>query len=1519
MPLPDLLKRQLSQTQAGRNIVKIVESNKGKKSSSSKSSSSKSSSSSSGSSSNRSSSNASSSNKSIHDIVLEVLTPEPVKKAVENIRNQNTSTTGTSSGGTGFTAGPMARAGSTGGTTSSSSSGGSSSGGRGPTVSTSIGRNPLLDIIEEATTPAFVKEIAHQKAKEEIPGTSAPAETSQGAPGIIERLPNPIESSLLGSENQFQQALGQKIYNQRMEQKAIQDTGTKTQEYVDTETVSEEIPGGRPIEVTYETDEGEIKTVTDSSSNLNQRIERYDNLGYHITNITDTQSGETYWDTPTTEQIQSFQQQTFEDEYRQVQQLNKPENLSQETWNTLERKYRAGQISPEEFQQQVETETITQGKPDFYAFVPENQYRTVIKRFSEGQYTEEQATEMLNKLNKQGMKNAPQYKVNEWAEEHYRFGEDGEKTFEQIKREDPALQGLTYNPEAEEGEEISLEYDYEKGADILKDRLYNTPTFAIHEAVDLSSRLAGAPSLLYSAAGEGWRRLTGQGSGGDITEDYNRERYRHLKAWHEDESGKDPWAYEKAYFTSPLATDVIYPALTGGIFSAVAPVAGTAASRLGSWAASKSPRLAKWGAKAAGGASRLGKWGTSVAKTYPKLATGAKYAAIGSPVYYPVIPTAYGEATGSLRPGATASQIARSTTQFGSLLLGGAATREWGQRRATNWRLKEGYIRDPKTGKWIEDPYGFRKGGDPSNIKKLYRSFAKKYHTDVSSYPKSQFQQMSRAYEAYGQPRSQFMAKYGQSDIPLLPGQTTTGPRPSQPSKPSGLRLDGRVIRGNLPVESSSSILESGRYAGFQPMGTDVSAYHRIGTGVAPSVHRWGSLQPDLGVRPTTQTHVDVGTHRARTTRQTHIDDFGTSSRIPQTSEPSGLRLDGRIIRGGQPAGQISPVLESGRYAGFHPFQTDVEAYHKIITGVSQKPYGWGQLQPDFGVRTPRPNLVDVGPKGSVSTPTKTTHLSDYGVDYGMQDQTSHWGILEPDTGARFPRIRRPDAVRPTSRGQSILPQDELFAVQQQPYRIVESGISRTPTYAESLARARAGITSPSPSPTTQTQLLGINRITGGQYYVRRRYPSRFTKKKGTTKHEIIEDKRSVKKKTVRKAKDKEFGRKKPLTESEYRKKNLPKDTDTSSSVSYGESGGQLYVTKQKPVQVQIQKQNVRKLPKTKTKGLRKKKSAVRNMEERRKAIQKARQEQEARRLAQEQKRQKQDISKPWKRKLEESLEKRNKAIQNQKGGITWKRQRQDIPEYWKGIYDTPQHSQYWLDEVTKSQGGSLQPPGLQSPVFKRGGYGLAGQKGFIDASGIKYGSLGSENRNIGEGISKLSPEVTTMQHQANILSPYYDVTRKTDSIQDLLPDQTTETIEDVIQDQSQFPIQQPIQYQTPIPDQTVIPERETVQEPVPEQVYETKLDSPYPPQYPPGYRPGKIPIQQPKPEPPTRWKRDLDDTEEEDKTGLSFLEGTSPFIEYGYRKHATPDIWKAASATKKFYGKMSKKPSFRKPKYFKL
>jgi hypothetical protein len=279
----------------------------------------------------------------------------------------------------------------------------------------------------------------------EVPSTTGPGTTQKGTgrevdPELFTRALTPIEQSLYGGKDS---PIADLVYQKRMQEDAIQDTTEKTQEYVDENTINKGVDPNQTATVTWEDEEGEKHRVrTNSISSLQKELE---DRNARILEI--EQSYETVYKTPTTEQIENFQQQTFQDEYKQVQRLNKPKNLSQDAWNTLEQQYRTGQISSEQFQQQVETETRTQQKPDYYEFVPKNQYRTVIKRLNEGQYTEEEAADMLDKLNKQGMKNAPQHRVNEWAKTHFRFGEEGEKTFEELKREDPALQGITYDPE----------------------------------------------------------------------------------------------------------------------------------------------------------------------------------------------------------------------------------------------------------------------------------------------------------------------------------------------------------------------------------------------------------------------------------------------------------------------------------------------------------------------------------------------------------------------------------------------------------------------------------------------------------------------------------------------------------------------------------------------------------------------------------------------------------------------------------------------------------------------------------------------------------------------------------------------------------------------------------------------------------------------------------------------------------------------------------------------------------------
>lgn len=616
---------------------------------------------------------------------------------------------------------------------SSRSSSSRSSGGRKTTTKSS---NIISDIFKEVSTPDYVKKIAREKAKEdtEEPSSSQPSSSTtpstdtsplpdekpsqltdqqwrllqssdtpsiydsdqkdtdepttppyqQVSPsatqtGIHDRLPNPIESSLMGSESQFLQAVGQSLHQKRMGSETQQATTTALSDYIDQETISEEIPSGRPITIIYERPDGTTNTITESSSNLNDKIEQYNELDYRITNITDNALNKTYYDTPSTDQIQQQYQSTFQEEYKQRQPIERPSEVPQEIFNTLENQYRQGKISEQEFQELSIYYQALNTKPDYYRFVDDATYANTITDLSLNKISEEEAQEQLQELIHEGAMDAPQQEANEWATEYADLSEEpGTQNVQAMQSEEPALQSMRYDKDAPEGERIKPVYDYIKGAREIDERTASESDFPLISRVskgvlDVATTF---PAAGYSLAGTGFRVHTGQAGTPQeerqkLEQDVGQFWYGMSKAGRSfgravrDEEGGDYLAPFIQTAMSPTITDILIPAGIGGVIKGAAPLVrgfvkgstrlsglATSATRAGSKIASKAPTLTKTFAK------------------------GAKYVATAGltlPIWKPTVQTAYQEYQGQAEPGSTISRLGRTAIQLASFGLGSRA------------------------------------------------------------------------------------------------------------------------------------------------------------------------------------------------------------------------------------------------------------------------------------------------------------------------------------------------------------------------------------------------------------------------------------------------------------------------------------------------------------------------------------------------------------------------------------------------------------------------------------------------------------------------------------------------------------------------------------------------------------------------------------------------------------------------------------------------------------------------------
>jgi len=490
--------------------------------------------------------------------------------------------------------------------------------------------------------------------------------------------------------------------------------------------------------------------------------------------------------------------------------------------------------------------------------------------------------------------------------------------YEEFKAANPAVSGLEYNPE--EGS-WNVEMDYESAQRKEMRNLWEeNPLAAVGRGtVDVISQY---PKALTTAAGYGYRSLVGEEQPSyqdQLFGELAKSSYGISQSMRKGDAS-DYW--KQTVFESPAMTDVYLPVLGGAAFSAAAPTIGAASGRLGSWVTSKT------GGRLVGGA---GKW----IAAHPGAAKAAAYGLTGGLVYGPTAgPAAYQEyVTGEGETGSTAEAAARSTLQLGGFLTGAGSTlpgskgkrtiQDWGRARADSYMTSRGYVRDPKTGKWVQDPYKIRTKS-PAELEEALAASKEGFTPDFLK-TKYQGETFAKGWESYAQPKiaGGRFAKYRSGlidDVPKLTGNV------------GGTQTGAMVqYQPSVPPRGGSGILESGRLAGWKPFSTDIAAYNQIQTGTGARIpQEWGSLQPDLGGRiPTRVTNVPTttqptGTYPTTSPRQSLLGEYGLQFRggtggvirQPTAVVEGGVRYQPTLAKAKEMVTTPSQTTPSGRQTG---------------------------------------------------------------------------------------------------------------------------------------------------------------------------------------------------------------------------------------------------------------------------------------------------------------------------------------------------------------------------------------------------------------------------------------------------------------------------------------------------------------------------------------------------------------------------------------------------------------------------
>jgi len=356
----------------------------------------------------------------------------------------------------------------------------------------------------------------------------------------------------------------------------------------------------------------------------------------------------------------------------------RPPNISPRQWEELREEYTAGEYSSDELNKKV----ISLQKPSFYRntvgsdFVSDADYSRIMQQVSRGFISQDQANEQLGSVLRENLSGSKDWKT--WAEKNVTFGEEGEKiSWSQMKNQEPALE-LTIDKEGNIGTEMDYLSAQRKdmqeigeragvGGQIVKGVLDIGTQFphvfsAGAEAVwhnittPLTKETYQPPSIaetifpplrLFSGTGERLQDKIFQGSYG-ISQ----------AARHGHETGDwGSYASKTVGLESPLTTDILLPAATGGAFAYL--------SRPGGFLLSTGAKMAAHGGVPA-----------FLAKAAPYALVTGPSAFLGGQIGL----MAAQEQKGELPSGATAGHIGRLGLQFTSMAAGAQTMGDWLQK-----------------------------------------------------------------------------------------------------------------------------------------------------------------------------------------------------------------------------------------------------------------------------------------------------------------------------------------------------------------------------------------------------------------------------------------------------------------------------------------------------------------------------------------------------------------------------------------------------------------------------------------------------------------------------------------------------------------------------------------------------------------------------------------------------------------------------------------------------------------------
>lgn len=213
--------------------------------------------------------------------------------------------------------------------------------------------------------------------------------------------------------------VGEQLYNQRMTDIAKTEAEEETARWLEEQVINKPVNPDQTMIVTWEDDQGKTHRVR--TNNLSSLEKDLDEQGAKIIQI--EQDNEVKYKIPESSKIQEKYTEEIGEEWSKVAPppIEKPKEMSNKKWNSLINKYRTGEISPQEFVVETQAET----KPDYYQFVPKDDYKEVMSKYQAGEISQEEASNLLEELNTAGRVEAYQSgkerQVKRWGEEYLQF------------------------------------------------------------------------------------------------------------------------------------------------------------------------------------------------------------------------------------------------------------------------------------------------------------------------------------------------------------------------------------------------------------------------------------------------------------------------------------------------------------------------------------------------------------------------------------------------------------------------------------------------------------------------------------------------------------------------------------------------------------------------------------------------------------------------------------------------------------------------------------------------------------------------------------------------------------------------------------------------------------------------------------------------------------------------------------------------------------------------------------------